>query len=57
MVRNEFPEVSIIISNTVNKGFSAANNQAIKLQREIIIFLLNPDTIVEEDLFRNVLLS
>jgi GT2 family glycosyltransferase len=29
MVRNEFPEVKLII-NSVNKGYSVANNQAIK---------------------------
>jgi GT2 family glycosyltransferase len=45
MVRNEFPEIKLI-QNTVNKGFSAASNQAIKY-----ILLLNPDTLVEEDTF------
>jgi O-antigen biosynthesis protein len=50
MVRNEFPEVKII-RNAINKGFSAANNQAIKLSGGEYILLLNPDTIVEEDSF------
>ena len=50
MVRNEFPEV-ILILNTVNKGFSAANNQAIKQSKGQYVLLLNPDTIVEEDSF------
>lgn len=50
MVRNEFPEVKII-SNTVNKGFSAANNQAIKQAVGQYILLLNPDTLVEKDTF------
>ena len=54
MVRNEFPEV-IIISNTVNKGFSAANNQAIKQAVGQYILLLNPDTLVEEDSFSKCL--
>jgi len=50
MVRNGFPEVKII-SNTVNIGFSAANNQAIKQSVGQYILLLNPDTLVEEDSF------
>jgi O-antigen biosynthesis protein len=50
MVRNEFPEVKLIL-NTVNKGFSAANNQAIKQSGGEYVLLLNPDTIVEEDSF------
>ena len=54
MVRNEFPEV-IIISNTINKGFSAANNQAIKQSAGQYILLLNPDTLVEEDSFSKCL--
>jgi GT2 family glycosyltransferase len=50
MVRNEFTEVKLI-QNTVNKGFSAANNQAIKQSAGQYILLLNPDTLVEEDTF------
>jgi GT2 family glycosyltransferase len=51
MVSTEFPEVRLIMNN-VNKGFSAANNQALKLAAGRYILLLNPDTIVEEDTFR-----
>jgi GT2 family glycosyltransferase len=50
MVRNEFPEVRLIL-NTVNSGFSAANNQAIKLSKGKFVLLLNPDTLVDEDAF------
>jgi O-antigen biosynthesis protein len=50
MVRNEFPEVKLI-RNTENRGFSAANNQAIKESGGQYLLLLNPDTIVEEDTF------
>jgi len=50
MVRNEFPEIKLI-QNTINKGFSAANNQAIKQSAGQYILLLNPDTLVEEDTF------
>jgi GT2 family glycosyltransferase len=50
MVSRQFPGVKLII-NHVNKGFSAANNQAITLAKGRYILLLNPDTIVEEDTF------
>jgi GT2 family glycosyltransferase len=50
MVRREFPEVKLI-QNTVNKGYSAANNQAINKSGAQYVLLLNPDTIVEEDTF------
>ncbi len=51
MVRSEFPEVKLIMNN-VNRGFSAANNQALKIAEGKFILLLNPDTIVEEDTFK-----
>jgi len=50
MVRNRFPEVKII-ANQINKGFAAANNQAIKLSSGEFIVLINPDTVVQEDTF------
>ncbi len=50
MVRQRFPEVNLI-ANVDNKGFSAANNQAIKQSTGQYILLLNPDTVVEEDTF------
>jgi GT2 family glycosyltransferase len=50
MIELEYPEV-ILIRNTVNSGFSAANNLAIKLAKGRFVLLLNPDTIVEEDTF------
>lgn len=50
MVSREFPEVRLII-NHANRGFSAANNQALKLATGRYILLLNPDTIVEEETF------
>ena len=48
MVQTRFPEVKLII-NTDNKGFSKANNQAIRLSESDYILLLNPDTVLEED--------
>ena len=50
MVRDEFPDVNLII-NKVNTGFSSANNQAIRLAKGRFILLLNPDTLVEQDTF------
>lgn len=51
MVSTLFPEVKLIL-NQDNKGFAAANNQAMKLATGRYMLLLNPDTIVEEDTFK-----
>jgi len=48
MLREKFPKV-ILIENRQNVGFSAANNQAIRLATGQYILLLNPDTILSED--------
>ena len=53
MVKSLFPEVQLIV-NTVNAGFSKANNQAIRKSTGEYVLLLNPDTVVEEDTFRKV---
>ncbi len=50
MVKNEFPGIKLIRNHT-NRGFSAANNQAIKLAKGKFILILNPDTIVEKETF------
>jgi GT2 family glycosyltransferase len=50
MMKSEFPNVKLLI-NKVNAGFSAANNQAIKMSDGRFVLLLNPDTIVEENTF------
>ena len=47
MVRSEFPEVELIVSET-NLGFSAANNLAIRRGRAPYVLALNPDTRVTE---------
>lgn len=47
MVRAEFPDVHLI-ANTDNKGFAAANNQALPLCQGEYVLLLNSDTIVLE---------
>lgn len=48
MLSGEFPEVNVI-DNHSNIGFSAANNQGIQEAAGEYLFILNPDTIVEED--------
>ena len=50
MLKKKFPWVNII-ANTENKGFSCANNQALKIAKGEFVLLLNPDTLVEEDTF------
>lgn len=54
MVREKFPEVKII-ENSDNKGFSKANNQAIRQSSGEYVLLLNPDTVVEEDTFLRII--
>lgn len=54
MVREKFPEVKVI-ENSDNKGFSKANNQAIKQSTGEFVLLLNPDTVVEEDTFSRII--
>jgi len=54
MVRDKFPGVHLI-ENKDNKGFSKANNQAIRKSNGEYILLLNPDTIVEDDTLQKVI--
>jgi O-antigen biosynthesis protein len=54
MVKDKFPEVHLI-ENKDNKGFSKANNQAIRKSRGEYVLLLNPDTIVEDDTLQKVI--
>ncbi|MFT4752733.1 MAG: GT2 family glycosyltransferase [Salibacteraceae bacterium] len=51
MTRRLFPEVKVI-ANKDNRGFSKANNQAIRISQADYVLLLNPDTLVEEDTFK-----
>ncbi|MCX6251177.1 MAG: glycosyltransferase [Bacteroidetes bacterium] len=51
MIREKFPEIHLI-ENKDNKGFSKANNQAIRKSKGEYILLLNPDTLVEDDTLR-----
>ncbi|MFK8038239.1 MAG: glycosyltransferase family 2 protein [Crocinitomicaceae bacterium] len=54
MVQQKFPNVHLI-ANHDNPGFSVANNQAIEIANGEYVLLLNPDTVVEEDTFQQVI--
>ncbi len=45
VVEKEFPKVRLI-KNKTNRGFAAANNQAIKVSKGRFVLLLNSDTII-----------
>lgn len=54
VVREHFPEVRLI-ANEDNRGFGAANNQALKECTGRYVVFLNPDTTVESDSLRHML--
>lgn len=47
LVRQAFPNVRLI-ANAENRGFAAANNQALRLTQGDYVMLLNPDTVVHD---------
>jgi GT2 family glycosyltransferase len=53
-VKQNFPKVKLI-ENQVNYGFSKANNIGVSQAKGELICLLNPDTIVAEDTFLQLL--
>ena len=55
VVRNRYPWVRLI-ANRENLGFARANNIAISQSEGEYVLLLNPDTVVEPDTLRKVLL-
>ena len=52
-VRERFPGITVI-HNRENRGFSAANNQAIRASRGRLIVLLNSDTLLRENSFLKI---
>lgn len=45
MIRTEFPQV-ILVENTENRGFAAANNQGMRIAKGQYVLLLNSDTLL-----------
>jgi O-antigen biosynthesis protein len=54
MIRDKFSQIKLM-ENKENKGFSKANNQAIQQSIGEYILLLNPDTVVEDNTFRQII--
>lgn len=54
MVKSLFPEITLL-ENNVNVGFSKANNQAVAVAKGEYVCILNPDTAVEENTFKNAI--
>ncbi len=54
MVKTLFPNV-VLIENKENVGFSRANNQAVAVAKGEYICILNPDTAVAEDTFKQAI--
>lgn len=54
MVSELFPEVKLV-TNTDNVGFSKANNQGVEIAQGDYVCILNPDTVVAEDTFSQLL--
>ncbi len=54
MVKKDFPQVNLI-ENKENFGFAKANNQAIKIAKGQYILLLNPDMLVGENTFQDMI--
>jgi len=48
LIKEKFPYVKLIAS-PVNLGFGKANNEALKIAAGKYLFILNPDTLVQED--------
>lgn len=54
MVHSKFPEVNVV-ANDNNNGFSSANNQGVAIAQGEYICILNPDTVVTEDVFEKLI--
>ncbi len=53
-IKENYPEI-LLIENDINKGFACAVNQAIKLVKTEFVFLLNNDTLIEENTINNLI--
>ncbi|MBK8943736.1 MAG: glycosyltransferase [Ignavibacteriae bacterium] len=53
-INEKFPNV-ITIQNLTNIGFGAANNQALEISKGKFVLLINPDTLVRENTFEEMI--
>src|SRR3989344_1023856 len=53
-IKETFPRTTII-ENTINKGYGAACNQAIKIANGKHVLILNPDIILEQNTIQELL--
>lgn len=54
MIRNDFPKV-VLIENTKNRGFAAANNQGMAIAKGRYVLLLNSDTVVLDNCIADII--
>ena len=54
VIAERFPQVQLI-ANDANRGFAAANNQGMRIAHGKYVLLLNPDTVVLDDVFQKTL--
>jgi len=54
LICEKFPEI-ILIENKKNVGFSRANNMGLKIAKGKYILLINPDTLVQENTFTEMI--
>ncbi|WP_281990030.1 glycosyltransferase family 2 protein [Aquimarina aggregata] len=54
MLQNQFPKVTVI-KNKINVGFAKANNQGVSIARGEYVCLLNPDTVIGANIFKDLL--
>ena len=54
VIAERFPQVQLI-ANDANRGFAAANNQGMRIARGQYVLLLNPDTVVLDEVFEKTL--
>lgn len=53
-IRDKFPDVQFIESK-INLGFGKANNLGVEKSKGEYVLILNPDTLIPEDLFQKIL--
>ena len=53
-LQQHFPEI-VYIENSANLGFSKANNIAVRAAKGTYVCILNPDTLLPENVFKNTL--